>query len=165
MVMPGKPPATCGFVTMPGIVALRRRRPPERLLHRVGVACDQDKRNSFTTVGDKMRVQPADERVRLDRLVAERRGPSAVHDAAEGARDVALTIRVDVAARRRCRSASGAPVDAGQQAVGVVDQIRDWRKKLLAPAWFGQGTRARIAGRVGIDAARPGSCCPGRAGR
>ena len=77
-------------------------------------AFDHEKRNSFTTVGREMRVQPATRAVGLDPLVAEGRGAGAVDDAAEGAGDVARCGSSRCSARTPLSLSLSAQVEARQ---------------------------------------------------
>jgi hypothetical protein len=88
--------------------------------------------------------------VALDRLVAEGRRPRPVEDAPEGAGDVALAVRVDVA-REDVVVLAGVDVEPSERAVLVVGDVGD-AEEVVRPAWFGSGTRARMAadeGRIG----------------
>ena len=56
--MPAMPPATIGSVIEPGIVAAGGGAWPYGCCTASETARDQEKRNSFTSVGEKMCVQP-----------------------------------------------------------------------------------------------------------
>ena len=145
--MPGRPPATIGLVTEPGIVARRRRRQAERLLHGVR----RRPRPREAELVDHRRRQDlgpaADERVGLDRLVAERRRAGAVDDAAERAGDLAIAVRIDVAAEDAVVGAGfQSPRPRSRSELSIRSAVR---KKLLAPGWFGSGTRLMIAAAYG----------------
>src|SRR5215470_12996572 len=56
--IPGRPPATVGFVIEPGIVAASGGARPKGCCNASDFACDQDTRNSLTIEGDRIRVQP-----------------------------------------------------------------------------------------------------------
>src|SRR3954471_21141244 len=58
MVMPGRPPATIGLVTDPGIVAPVGALRPNDCCTASEVACDHEKRNSLTIADEITLVQP-----------------------------------------------------------------------------------------------------------
>ena len=148
MVMPGRPPATIGLVTEPGIVAPAGGVRPNDCCTASDVDCDHEMRDSFTIVDDSTLRPAADERVGLDRLVAERRRAGAVDDAAEGARNLARAVRVDVAAEDAVAGV-GLPVAARQQPVGVVDQVGACGRSCWRPAGSAAARGAMIAAAYG----------------
>ena len=56
--MPGRPPATIGLVTDPGIVAAAGGCRPNDCCTASDVDCDHEKRNSLTIADEITRVQP-----------------------------------------------------------------------------------------------------------
>ena len=129
-----------------------RRLDAERLLHGVGFRARVRQPELVDHRGRQDAGPPADDRVGLDGLVAERRRPGAVHDAAEGAGDLALAVRIDVAGEDAVVGA-GVPVGAAEQPIGVVQEIAA-PEEVVGARLIRQRHQVEDRRGVGVDAVR-----------
>ena len=143
---------------------LRRRQLAEGLLDRVRV--DRAPREA-ELVHDRGAedARPAEhEAVRGDRLVAEGRRAGAVDQAAEGARQRALAVGVDVA-QEEGALVRGAEVDLAGEPVGVVDHVGVGPDVVVGVVRVGLRQEREDRGGHGVDAARGDDVARRTAGR